>query len=178
VGRVTPTGHVTTCTHDTAGTGRYTAPDPLGLTAAPNPVTYVDNPHTDADPLGLSPNYQVGQTLGDTSKLSGWIPTKVPAESEAVLRDIREFGVEAQGAGSQLMGPSIPKPFENSGKGGAYKLPEFDSQGNDIRYTEWGTAQSIDNPKWDGERVVTGSDGSAYYTPTHYQTYIVMETGR
>ncbi|MET9864740.1 putative T7SS-secreted protein [Streptomyces sp. NPDC006386] len=159
-------------------TGRYTAPDPLGLTPAPNPVTYVDNPHTGADPLGLSPNYQVGQTLGDTSKLSGWIPTKVPAESEAVLRDIREFGVEAQGAGPQRMGPSIPKPFENSGRNGAYKLPEFDSQGNSIRYTEWGTVQSIDNPKWGGERVVTGSDGSAYYTPTHYQTYIVMETGR
>ncbi|MGW6542368.1 putative T7SS-secreted protein [Streptomyces massasporeus] len=159
-------------------TGRYTAPDPLGLTPAPNPVTYVDNPHTVADPLGLSPNYQVGQTLGDTSKLSGWIPTKVPAESEAVLRDIREFGVEAQGAGPQLMGPSIPKPFENSGKNHAYKLPEFDSQGNSIRYTEWGTVQSIDNPNWGGERVVTGSDGSAYYTPTHYQTYIVMETGR
>ncbi|MFH8418541.1 putative T7SS-secreted protein [Streptomyces collinus] len=159
-------------------TGRYTAPDPLGLTPAPNPVTYVDNPHTGADPLGLSPNYQVGQTLGDTSKLSGWIPTKVPAESEAVLRDIREFGVEAQGAGPQRMGPSIPQPFENSGKKGAYKLPEFDSQGNSIRYTEWGTVQSIDNPNWGGERVVTGSDGSAYYTPTHYQTYIVMETGR
>ncbi|MFD7302190.1 putative T7SS-secreted protein [Streptomyces pharetrae] len=159
-------------------TGRYTAPDPLGLTPAPNPVTYVDNPHARADPLGLSPNYQVGQTLGDTSKLSGWIPAKVPVESEAVLRDIREFGVEAQGAGPQLMGPSIPKPFENSGRNGAYKLPEFDSQGNAIRYTEWGTVQSIDNPKWGGERIVTGSDGSAYYTPTHYQTYIVMETGR
>ncbi|MFD5714858.1 putative T7SS-secreted protein [Streptomyces pharetrae] len=159
-------------------TGRYTAPDPLGLTPAPNPVTYVDNPHARADPLGLSPNYQVGQTLGDTSKLSGWIPANVPVESQAVLRDIREFGVEAQGAGPQLMGPSIPKPFENSGRNGAYKLPEFDSQGNAIRYTEWGTVQSIDNPKWGGERIVTGSDGSAYYTPTHYQTYIVMETGR
>jgi guanyl-specific ribonuclease Sa len=38
--------------------------------------------------------------------------------------------------------------------------------------------QSIDNPNWGGERVVTGNDGSAYYTPTHYQTYIVMDTGR
>ncbi|MEU9592407.1 putative T7SS-secreted protein [Streptomyces sp. NPDC048193] len=159
-------------------TGRYTAVDPLGLTPAPNPVAYVDNPHVGADPLGLSPNYQVGQTLGDTSKLSGWIPTKVPAESQAVLRDIREFGVEAQGAGPQRMGPSVPKPFENSGHNGAYKLPEFDSQGNPIRYREWGTVQSVDNPRWGGERIVTGSDGSAYYTPTHYQTYIVMETGR
>ncbi|MFF4405327.1 putative T7SS-secreted protein [Streptomyces sp. NPDC001404] len=35
-------------------TGRYTSPDPLGLVAAPNPVGYVHNPHTWADPLGLS----------------------------------------------------------------------------------------------------------------------------
>lgn len=76
------------------------------------------------------------------------------------------------------MGPSIPKPFENSGKNDAYRLPEFDSQGNNLRYTEWGTVQSIDNPKWGGERVVTGAHGSAYSTPTHYRTYIMMETGR
>ncbi|MGK5732408.1 putative T7SS-secreted protein [Streptomyces sp. URMC 124] len=36
-------------------TARYTSPDPLGLTPAPNPATYVDNPHTWADPLGLAP---------------------------------------------------------------------------------------------------------------------------
>ncbi|MGJ5752979.1 RHS repeat-associated protein [Streptomyces puniciscabiei] len=157
---------------------RYVTPDPLGLAPAPNPHTYVPHPHTWSDPLGLSPNYQVGQTLGDTSKLTGWIPADVPEESKAVLRDIREYGVEAQGAGPQRMGPSLPKPFENSGKNGGYKLPEFDSQGKPIKYTEWGTVQSIDNPNWGGERIVTGSDGSAYYTPTHYQTYIVMETGR
>ncbi|MEU2716564.1 DUF6531 domain-containing protein [Streptomyces sp. NPDC007205] len=36
-------------------TARYLTPDPLGLTPAPNPVTYVHNPHTWADPLGLTP---------------------------------------------------------------------------------------------------------------------------
>jgi RHS repeat-associated protein len=36
-------------------TGRYTSPDPLGLGPAPNPVTYVYNPFTICDPLGLSP---------------------------------------------------------------------------------------------------------------------------
>ncbi|MEU1149046.1 DUF6531 domain-containing protein [Streptomyces sp. NPDC005863] len=36
-------------------TARYTTPDPLGLTPAPNPNTYVHNPHTWTDPLGLSP---------------------------------------------------------------------------------------------------------------------------
>ncbi|MDT0347636.1 RHS repeat-associated core domain-containing protein, partial [Streptomyces sp. DSM 44938] len=158
-------------------TARYASPDPLGLHPAPNPVAYVVNPHTWADPLGLGP-YQVGQILGNTSQLGGWIPTSVPDESLAVLRDIREFGVEAQGAGPQLRGPSIPQRFENSGRGGGYQLPQFDNAGQEIRYTEWGTVQSADNPNWGGERIVTGSDGSAYYTPTHYQTWIVMEAGR
>ncbi|MFF7646607.1 putative T7SS-secreted protein [Streptomyces canus] len=36
-------------------TARYTAPDPLGLTPAPNPTTYVLNPHSWSDPLGLTP---------------------------------------------------------------------------------------------------------------------------
>ncbi|MGW8702717.1 RHS repeat domain-containing protein, partial [Streptomyces eurythermus] len=36
-------------------TARYLASDPLGLTPAPNPATYVNNPHTWTDPLGLSP---------------------------------------------------------------------------------------------------------------------------
>ncbi|WP_344571105.1 RHS repeat-associated core domain-containing protein, partial [Kitasatospora viridis] len=37
-------------------TARYITPDPLGLTPAPNPDTYVHNPHTWSDPLGLSPH--------------------------------------------------------------------------------------------------------------------------
>ncbi len=34
-------------------TARYLSTDPLGLDPAPNPVTYVDNPHAASDPLGL-----------------------------------------------------------------------------------------------------------------------------
>ncbi|MGD6745400.1 DUF6531 domain-containing protein [Streptomyces sp. BH106] len=40
-------------------TGRYTSPDPLGLEPAPNPVTYVNNPHTVTDVLGLAPSCHV-----------------------------------------------------------------------------------------------------------------------
>ncbi|MER5774813.1 polymorphic toxin type 30 domain-containing protein [Streptomyces sp. NPDC002039] len=36
-------------------TARYLTPDPLGLTPAPHPATYVHNPHTWSDPLGLAP---------------------------------------------------------------------------------------------------------------------------
>ncbi|MEE4540460.1 DUF6531 domain-containing protein [Streptomyces sp. V4-01] len=35
-------------------TGRYTSPDPLGLTPAPNPAAYVPNPTAQVDPLGLA----------------------------------------------------------------------------------------------------------------------------
>ncbi|MEU7026456.1 putative T7SS-secreted protein [Streptomyces sp. NPDC046275] len=35
---------------------RYLSQDPLGLAPAPNPATYVHNPHTWADPLGLAPD--------------------------------------------------------------------------------------------------------------------------
>ncbi|MGW3060519.1 putative T7SS-secreted protein [Streptomyces goshikiensis] len=36
-------------------TAHYLSPDPLGLAPAPNPTTYVHNPHTWADPMGLAP---------------------------------------------------------------------------------------------------------------------------
>ncbi|MGW2324373.1 DUF6531 domain-containing protein [Streptomyces sp. NPDC001700] len=36
-------------------TARYLTLDPLGLDPDPNPATYVDNPHTESDPLGLTP---------------------------------------------------------------------------------------------------------------------------
>lgn len=52
-------------------TARYTTPDPLGLSPAPNPVTYVHNPHTWADPLGLAPD-------GGCENGGSWDPEEEP----------------------------------------------------------------------------------------------------
>ncbi|MFE0738637.1 DUF6531 domain-containing protein [Streptomyces sp. NPDC058855] len=41
--------------HYDPDTARYTSLDPLGLSPAPNPSTYVANPWASADPLGLAP---------------------------------------------------------------------------------------------------------------------------
>ncbi|WP_404816431.1 RHS repeat-associated core domain-containing protein [Streptomyces thermolineatus] len=50
-------------------TARYLTPDPLGLTPAPNPTTYVHNPHTWTDPLGLAPECGNAKTgTGGTGK--------------------------------------------------------------------------------------------------------------
>ena len=49
-------------------------------------------------------------------------------------------------------------------------LPPTDGSGNAIQYKEWDV-----NPSGAGgrgtERVVTGSNGSAYYTADHYRTF-------
>ncbi|MGW5678321.1 RHS repeat domain-containing protein, partial [Streptomyces sp. NPDC003860] len=44
-------------------TARYVSQDPLGLDPAPNPVGYVNDPLTEADPLGLSPCLQTLENL-------------------------------------------------------------------------------------------------------------------
>lgn len=43
-------------------TARYFTPDPIGLTPAPNPVTYAHNPTGIIDPLGLTPCVPEGFT--------------------------------------------------------------------------------------------------------------------
>lgn len=40
---------------------RYLTPDPLGLVPAPNPTTYVRNPHGQSDSLGLAPECPRGK---------------------------------------------------------------------------------------------------------------------
>ena len=54
------------------------------------------------------------------------------------------------------------------------QLPKVDSVGNQIAYREWGTIPSPGNLKPGGERIVTGSDGTFYYSPDHYQTFLMV----
>ncbi|MEU5983959.1 putative T7SS-secreted protein [Streptomyces sp. NPDC047434] len=154
---------------------RYLSQDPLGLTPAPNPATYVHNPHSWADPLGLAgcKDFTPGATLGDVDKIHGWVPDSIPKESMEVLRDMEKYNFGWWG-GPGFHGPKWwTEPFENSGKNDGYQLPTHEPSGKPITYQEYGTYPSPDNYKPGGERWVFGSDGSAYYTPTHYQTYIV-----
>ncbi|RAJ69128.1 RHS repeat-associated protein [Streptomyces sp. Amel2xB2] len=64
-------------------TARYLSQDPLGLEAASNPVTYVHNPHTWTDPLGLVP---CGLDLSKAAPHSGRFPRTANPDEILVRR--------------------------------------------------------------------------------------------
>ncbi|MER8012384.1 RHS repeat-associated core domain-containing protein [Streptomyces sp. NPDC094149] len=64
------------------------------------------------------------------------------------------------------------RAFKNLGLNGEEKLPEFDSAGNPITYQEWDVNPYTKGVNRGGERLVTGSDGSARYTTDHYTSYV------
>ncbi|WP_067561998.1 ribonuclease domain-containing protein [Nocardia acidivorans] len=53
-------------------------------------------------------------------------------------------------------------------------LPAKDSSGKKISYQEWDVNPKKAGQGRDAERIITGSDGSAYYTGDHYNTFTRM----
>ncbi|WP_107118740.1 DUF6531 domain-containing protein, partial [Streptomyces cellostaticus] len=74
-------------------TARYLIPDPLGLTPAPNAVTYVLNPHMWIDPLGLAPDAcehsAVSETRNNMGK--GSIVSNHPMTADEALNAAEKF---------------------------------------------------------------------------------------
>jgi guanyl-specific ribonuclease Sa len=50
-------------------------------------------------------------------------------------------------------------------------VPVVDSAGNPIQYQEWDVNPKIQGQNRGTERILTGSDGRAWYTNDHYQTF-------
>ncbi|MBF6172539.1 ribonuclease domain-containing protein [Nocardia blacklockiae] len=53
-------------------------------------------------------------------------------------------------------------------------LAKSDASGKSITYKEWDVNPKQRGQTRDAERIVTGSDGSAYYTGDHYKTFTRM----
>lgn len=51
-------------------------------------------------------------------------------------------------------------------------LPTKTASGKRITYTEWDVNRREPGRSRDAERIVTGSDGSAWYTADHYNTFV------
>ncbi|APB01395.1 ribonuclease domain-containing protein [Nocardia seriolae] len=54
------------------------------------------------------------------------------------------------------------------------RLPAKDSGGKAIAYQEWDVNPKQPGQGRDAERIITGSDGSVYYTGDHYKTFTRM----
>ena len=54
------------------------------------------------------------------------------------------------------------------------RLPSATSSGKAITYREWDVNPKEPGRSRDAERIVTGSDGSAWYTDDHYQTFVLI----
>jgi guanyl-specific ribonuclease Sa len=63
------------------------------------------------------------------------------------------------------------RAFHNEGHAGEQRLPQKDKEGNTISYQEWDVNPKVEGVNRGAERLVTGSDGSAYYTSDHYRTF-------
>jgi guanyl-specific ribonuclease Sa len=57
--------------------------------------------------------------------------------------------------------------FNNDPRGGGQELPRIDAQGNSIIYREYDTNKHVKGQDRGAERVIIGSNGTAYYTRDH-----------
>lgn len=50
-------------------------------------------------------------------------------------------------------------------------VPQYDDKGNPIDYQEWDVNPKIEGQNRGTERILTGSDGRAWYTNDHYKSF-------
>ncbi|MFI1331858.1 putative T7SS-secreted protein [Streptomyces sp. NPDC020845] len=93
-------------------TARYLTPDPLGLTSAPNPATYIHNPHTWADPLGLAPEYD-----GEETRLYRSPQRGNRASEEHGLNAANHTATDANGRNFAYLGDSDSVVRQYAGQG-------------------------------------------------------------
>jgi guanyl-specific ribonuclease Sa len=89
------------------------------------------------------------------------LPRGVPVKVARVLRYIDENGE----APRNYVGGRAFGNFEN-------RLPRRDRDNKPIRYREWDVNPKVSGKNRGAERLVTGSDASAWYTRDHYRTFI------
>ena len=85
----------------------------------------------------------------------------VPNKALRVLKYVRENGEAMSGyVGGRRFGN-----FENL-------LPKKDASGRKIDYQEWDVNPKMQGKNRGAERLITGSDGKAYYTSDHYRSFV------
>jgi guanyl-specific ribonuclease Sa len=99
------------------------------------------------------------------------VGSKTPCPSKAVPPKAKAVADNAHSTGKPFPGYIGGRTFENDGRNGGQVLPRTDAQGNPISYQSWDVNPYQPGVNRGSERVVTGSDGSSYYTDDHYTTF-------
>jgi guanyl-specific ribonuclease Sa len=131
----------------------------LGCSSAPTgagPSVREAAPQAEANE-GFGTNAETGDKGGGSSPK---LPPGVPAKVAKVLQYIDENGRPLEG-------------YEGGRKFGNFEglLPKKDPRGRTITYQEWDVNPKVRGKNRGTERLVTGSDGTAYYTGDHYKTF-------
>lgn len=159
-------------------TARYVSPDPLGLGAAPNPVTYVNNPHMRMDPEGLiakgcteEGGWYSGLKPANLKDANGNRVTTtdmeinhIPAKASYAHLDEPGFRTNASGGGAG-MGPAIRMEIDDH--------RDVTSTGSGAVSVQWRATQQslIDAGRWD-EAMKMDIDEIRDLYGTKYDTHI------
>lgn len=89
---------------------------------------------------------------------------QAPRYVKDILRYVRANGTVPEG----YVGG---REFQNREK----RLPAQTPEGKRIRYSEWDVHPKVKGQNRGPERLVTGSDRSAWYTADHYKTFLFID---
>ncbi|MGC4933372.1 ribonuclease domain-containing protein [Gordonia sp. DT30] len=106
-----------------------------------------------------------GDDAGSTTPNAAPATTQVPAR---VTRTLALIDTGAWPESAHAPGTRGGIEFRN----GEGRLPRTASRGRRISYREWDVNPKKPGHSRDAERIVTGDDGSAWYTFDHYQTFV------
>ena len=118
--------------------------------------------------VGGGVGYAAGVAIGTVATSKTTSTSKELDKFQKTLKTVKETGNPPEGYKGG-------RSFQNRGGDGYQTLPKIDSKGNPITYKEWDVNPKIQGQNRGDERLVTGSDGSAWKTTDHYRTFTQME---
>lgn len=96
------------------------------------------------------------------------LPSPPPAAAgEAIPEHVHKVLAYVKAHGEAPPGTEGGRRFGNY----EHRLPERDAQGRALHYQEWDVQLKVRGRNRGAERLVTGSDGRAWYTGDHYRTF-------
>jgi guanyl-specific ribonuclease Sa len=94
----------------------------------------------------------------------------IQANRDAMPSDARQALEEIE-QGKSRSNVRNPKKYENDGRSGSERLPEQDKSGKQISYMEYTINPRPQGGSLDSKRLVGGSDGTMYYTDSHFKSF-------